>query len=30
VLTVLKDDRRNLYQDATALFAAFPANVAAM
>jgi hypothetical protein len=25
VLTVLKDDRRNLYQDATALFAAFPA-----
>lgn len=24
VLTVLKDDRRNLYQDATALFAAFP------
>ncbi|MCL5746361.1 MAG: transposase [Acidobacteria bacterium] len=25
VLTVLKDDRRNLYQDATALFAASPA-----
>ena len=25
VLTVRKDDRRNLYQDATALFAAFPA-----
>jgi hypothetical protein len=25
VLTVLKDDRRNLYQDATALCAAFPA-----
>jgi hypothetical protein len=24
VLTVLKDDRRNLYQDANALFAAFP------
>jgi hypothetical protein len=24
VLTVLKDDRRNLYQDAAALFAAFP------
>jgi hypothetical protein len=24
VLAVLKDDRRNLYQDATALFAAFP------
>ena len=24
VLTVLKDDRRNLYQDASALFAAFP------